>query len=129
MQKFSEWLKEKPLKPVVPKKLWKATKDEIIKMWQGLPTNTPILIKPINYDHKGSTYGEDGVRITGSAEFIMSVAARLKEFLQFENPNNKLQLVYKQTESEFTRLPDQEKNYVFYIQVKERGPKAKPDIR
>lgn len=110
--------------PSVPnsQQKWKATKEEIIQYWKNLRADTPILIDPIDYTHSGSTYGEDGLRITGSPKFIGSVLARLKEFLNFETPNTKLALTYRQTESPSQAAMGQNKtSYVFYIAAKERG--------
>lgn len=126
MKNFKEWMGEQPAtQPVVSKK-WKATKEEILSFWQGLRPNTPIQIKPVDYQHVGSSYGEDGIRITGSREFIVSTIARLKEFMQFENATTKLQLVYRETESKADPQNSMAKSYVFYIQVKERGGPAAP---
>ena len=122
MQTFNEWMAEQPA-PVAapPTKKWKATKDEIIRFWQGLRPDVPIQFTPVRYDHKGTTYAEDGVRITGSKEFISSVLPRLKEFLNFESPTTKLQLVYRETDSPSQSFVDNKTSFVFYIQVKERG--------
>jgi hypothetical protein len=49
---------------------------------------------------------------------------KLKDFLSYENPNTRLNLVYKETPP----IIDQdtaERSFSFYIQVKERGPKSK----
>lgn len=109
--------------PIVNKKKWKATKDQILKYWQGLRNDTPILINPIPYEHEGSTYGEDGIRITGSPEFIASVLPRLRELLAYETPNTKLAVVYRETESpsKLALGSASKTSYVFYLQVKERG--------
>lgn len=80
----------------------------------------PIQLTPISYEHKGSTYAEDGVRITGSKEFIASVLSRLKEFLNFEGPQAKLQLVFRETESPSSPEPGKV-SYVFYVQSRQRG--------
>lgn len=111
-------MQQQPVTPV--QKKWKATKEEIFQYWQSLQPDSPIAVVPIAYKHAGSTYGQDGVRVTGSREFIGTVIARLKEFLNFETPNSKLQLVYRETESK-NQIEDQNKTYVFYVQVKERG--------
>jgi hypothetical protein len=128
---FNEWLlneqdyptapqvQQQPVTPV--QKKWKATKEEIFRYWQSLQPDQPIAVRPIPYEHAGSTYGQDGVRVTGSQEFISTVIARLKEFLNFETPNSKLQLVYRETESKKDPVDPENKTYVFYVQVKERG--------
>jgi len=108
--------------PTAKKKKWKATKEQILSYWHSLRDNVPITIKPIPYEHKGSTYGEDGVRLTGSPEFIASILPRLKELLAYETPSTKLALVYRETESPSKMaLGTSKTSYVLYFQVKERG--------
>lgn len=101
--------------------LWNASKDDIIDYWKKLRSDIPIMVRPIPYHHSGTTYGEDGIRITGSSEFIGSVLPRLKDFLNFESPTSKLQLVYRQTKSPSLSIGPSKTSYAFYIQVKERG--------
>lgn len=108
--------------PTAKDQKWKASKEEILAFWQKLRPDTPIQMKPIEYTHKGSTYGEDGLRITGSPQFISSVIARLKEFLQFETPSTKLAVSYRETESPSKVQMGQSKtSYVFYVAAKQRG--------
>lgn len=117
---FSEWLKEQPKTPTTPKKLWRANKKDILSYWKNLRPDIPLAIQPLPYGQSGTTYGKDGIRITGSQQFITSVLPRLKEFLQFESPNSKLQVVYRQTDT--SKTGDHSGNsFAFYIQVKERG--------
>lgn len=109
----------KPL-AVTPKiKPWKAGKEQIMKYWKGLAANLPVILKPIEYDHEGTTIQEDGIRITGSKEFITSVLSRLKDFIAFENPNEKLVVSYRQSPKSF--IKGNRNSYSFYLQVKERG--------
>jgi hypothetical protein len=113
-----EEIKEKPtLKPKV--KPWKAGKDEIMKFWKSIAGNLPLALQPIPADHKGTTIQEDGIRITGSKEFIASVLSRLKDFLTFENPNEKLVVSYRQSPKSF--IKGNRNSYSFYLQVKDRG--------
>lgn len=115
-QKIStkDYLKLHHIKP------WKASKDEIIPFWKTLDQKImPLNMKPIDYEHKGSTIQEDGVRITGSKEFISSVLARLKDFLPYENPQTKLMVAYRQSPRSF--LPGNKNSYIFYLQSMERG--------
>lgn len=107
-----EYLQKYKIKP------WKASKEEIMSYWKSLG-NMPIKIKPISYEHEGSTIQEDGVRITGSKEFITSVLSKLKDFLPFENPNTKLMVAYRQSPRSF--LPGNKNSYIFYLQTMERG--------
>lgn len=121
METFREFMAQQQ-QPEQAKQKWKATKEQIVSYWKNLRPDTPILMKPIPYDHKGSTYGEDGVRITGSPQFIGSLLPRLKEFLNFESPTTTLTLVYRETESPSQSALGQNKtSYVFYVQTRQRG--------
>lgn len=111
----------RPVAPAIKQKPWKAGKDEIVNFWKGIQTNLPFALKPIEYDHKGSTIQEDGIRITGSKEFIASVLSRLKDFMIYENPDTKLMVSYRQSPKSLT--PGNRNSYTFYLQVKQRGKK------
>jgi hypothetical protein len=133
MISWQEWQNERPFKgagnePAMKK--WKATKAEIMNFWSKTRPDTPIMMTPLPYDHKGSTYQKDGIRITGTKEFIASTLARLKEFMAYENPQTKLMVVYRETQPALT--PDQHATYVFYLQARQRGnkksSKATPQI-
>ncbi|MEI8270804.1 MAG: hypothetical protein WCG45_05570 [bacterium] len=136
MKKFHEFVADRqmqsnpdqalnPIQTKSEKDFWKATKPEIIEFWKKLRSDSPILMKPIEYSHKGSTYGEDGIRITGSPQFIQSVLARLKEFLNFESPNTKLSISYRETQSpSASQFGNPKTSYVFYLQTKKRGEGA-----
>ena len=102
-----------------PKK-WKASKDEIVAYWKNLRPDTPILMNPIDSNHKGSTYGEDGIRITGSPQFIAAVLSRLKDFINFETPGTKLTVAYRETDSPSRiAMGDNKTSYVFYMANKQ----------
>jgi hypothetical protein len=118
MKSFKEWVNQ-PQK----QKLWRANKEEILDFWKTLDPNAPLLARPIPYDHKGTTYSEDGVRITGSKEFINSIIARLKDLVSYEGNNTKLSPVYRQTEKK--NFANTNPTFVFYVQVRERGKKKK----
>lgn len=123
---------ETPYEPDPKTNMWRAKKKDILTFWKNLPGVRdnkvfPIAAEPIQYDFKGSTYNKDGLRVTGSASFINSVLPKLKDFLSYENPNNKLALIYRET----TPIADQQtgkRSFAFYIKVKERGPQAKGKI-
>ena len=105
-------------------KRWSASKKDIMNYWKALQANNPLFVKPIPYEHKGSTYGEDGIRITGSPQFITSVISHLKDFITFEAPQTKLAVSYRETASPSKIAVGQNKtSFVFYIAVKERGTK------
>jgi hypothetical protein len=98
-------------------------KAQILEHWEGLPENLPLEPREVPYKHEGSTYDEDGIRITGSQKFIDAVMSRLKPLLQFENTETRLQVVYKQSTDRKSGLPMS--SYNAYIQVHERGDEAK----
>lgn len=100
-------------------KPWKASKDQIMSFWKGLQPSTALALNPIEYDHKGSTIQEDGIRITGSKEFITTVLSRLKDFITYENPQTKLMVAYRQSPKSF--LPGHKNSFIFYLQTKKRG--------
>lgn len=104
-------------------KPWSAKKPEILQMWRNLRPNLPIYIDPISKsgDVGSSSYGEDGIRISGSRNFIAGVLSRLKEILAYENPHSKLRLVFRSADSKDGSFHSEKQNYVFYINVEERG--------
>lgn len=106
--------------------MWRMEKPDILRYWQSLRGDAPIQAVPIPAGKRGSTFGDDGLRITGSREFIGSVIARLKDFMAYETPTTKLNLVYRQTPYRGTQTPDHSNNFVFYAQVKERTKKPAP---
>ena len=108
------------------KKSWSGRKKEIIDFWKAVP-QMPLLVDPIPSSHKGSTFGEDGIRITGSPNYIYSVLARLKDFLPLESESTKLQLLFKESDRINPNRPNK-KSYAFYIQVKQRGSSSKPKL-
>jgi hypothetical protein len=115
--------------PSVPKpshsKTWSAGKDEIMQTWQNLHPDLPIYIQPMSDNKTGverSSFGEDGIRITGSWPFIASVLSRLKGMLNFENDNTKLRLVFRGVDKDHLTSP-QKQSFVFYIHLQNRGGK------
>ncbi|HUV46171.1 MAG TPA: hypothetical protein VMW45_03780 [Dehalococcoidia bacterium] len=97
-------------------------KAQILDHWRGINPGQPIAISEVAYKHTGSTYAEDGIRLTGSQEFIDSILSHLKDLLDYENDSTRLQLVYKQSVDKDTGLPLA--SYNCYIQVHERGREA-----
>ncbi|MCK9458150.1 MAG: hypothetical protein M0R80_00540 [Proteobacteria bacterium] len=104
---FREYIEAKP---------WKAKRADIIKFWQGLRPNMPLRPTPVNKQHKGTKFREDGLRITGSPDFINGVLSRLKDLLQYDTfPGTKLEIEYRQIGQE-QGLPV----YVCYLHVIDR---------
>lgn len=98
---------------------WNGKKEDIINYWKKL-TPSKIIIDPINKNHKGSTFNEDGIRITGEPKFIYSVLSHLKEFLEFDNDQTSLEVKFKETTNKNVDKP-LKKSYSFYIQVKNKN--------
>lgn len=104
-------------------KPWSAKKPEILQMWKTLRGDTPIIIQPVSdlpaaAGGEKSTYGEDGIRLTGSWQFISSVLARLKELSYYENPQTKLRLVLRGVDKDRARADKQ--SFVFYLNMEKR---------
>jgi hypothetical protein len=94
-------------------------KEPFLKHWSRLRANQNLAPKPVRYTHQGSTYAEDGIRITGSKAFVDSVLSRLKDLLAFEGGETRLQVVYKKsTDRESGTMLT---SYNCYIQVHQRG--------
>ena len=92
--------------------------------WRGLadqpsPAQT---MRRIAYKHEGSTYDQDGIRLTGTRRFIDSVLALLQPLLARENGQERLPLVYSESTDRETGQPTGTWNC--YVQVHERGPEA-----
>jgi len=99
--------------------VWNGKKPDIINFWKTL-NPSKINIDPISKNHKGSTFAEDGIRITGEPKFIYSVLSNLKDFLELENNKTRLEVKFKESESLSKEKPNK-KSYSFYIQVKNRN--------
>ncbi len=100
-------------------------KEQFLKHWTSLRRNRKLHPRPVRYGHEGSTFAEDGIRITGSRAFVDSVLSRLRDLLVFENDDTRLQVVFK-------RSSDRENGKLLsawncYIQVHQRGAVRKKD--
>ncbi len=98
-------------------------KAQFLNHWTEIDENQNININSVPYKHRGSTFDCDVIMLTGSSEFIDSVLSRLKDLLDHENHNTRLQVVYKKSIDRKTQLPLDAFNC--YIQVHERGNQAK----
>jgi hypothetical protein len=56
-------------------------KAEILAHWKSLTCPLELTPCPVPYRRQGSTYDQDGVRITGSRAFIDAVLSRLTDLL------------------------------------------------
>jgi len=137
MQSFKTWFEQEEFvefvnnsmnqQPVAKAKPWSAKKDEILHMWQQMRPDAPIIMTPMAPSMPGaghSSYGEDGVRITGSYNFIAGVLGKLKSLMSYENPGMKLRLVFRAVDSNKVSRPDRQA-YVFYVNLQPRS-KGRP---
>ena len=97
-------------------------KEQFLAYWAEMKRRRAIKPRPVPYKFRGSTYAEDGIRITGSRKFVDQVLSRLTDMLRFENDMTRLQVVYKQTTDKESGRPIDSWNC--YIQVHERGGEA-----
>jgi hypothetical protein len=95
-------------------------KAEFIAHWEGIEADQDVRPCAVPYKHEGSTYAEDGIRVTGSREFIDSVLSRLKGLLELENGETRLQVVYKESLDRVTGRPLGD-SFNCYVQVHKRG--------
>ena len=99
-------------------------KASMLKHWAGIEPGQPVNPQPVPYKHSGSTYAQDGIRITGSREFIDAVLSRLKDLLAHENGNTRLQVNYQQTQPK-DGVPLHRDGWNCYVQVHTRGREAR----
>lgn len=96
-----------------------SRRGRLLQYWQTLRPDMPLVVQPIPREHTGSTKDDDGIRLTGSPQFIASVISRLKEILMYESPRTKIEIVYRQSEAQ--QGQQAKLSYVMYIQVRERS--------
>jgi len=98
-------------------KPWKARRADVLQFWQNLQPGIPLQPTPIEKGHRGTRFRRDGLRITGTAQYVNSVMSHLKDFLDFEaDPRTKLDVEYRQLQSkegEYQEMPI----YVCYVYV------------
>jgi hypothetical protein len=107
----------------MPKKPQRLGKKDFLAHFAGLQEQGPQPLEPtpVPYKHEGSTYAQDGIRITGSREWIDAVLSRLTELLGAENQLTRLQVNYTQATDKQNNPID---SWVCYLQVHERGGEA-----
>ena len=98
-------------------KLWKARRAEIIRFWQNLVPDMPIQAHPVEEGHRGTRFRKDGIRVTGTSEFINTTLSHLKDFLRYEtDPRSKLDVEYRQIEQKNGELQNTP-IYACYVHV------------
>jgi len=93
-------------------------KAEMLTRWQGIEPNQALRPGVIPYKHEGSTFDRDGIRVTGSMEWIDAVLSRLTDLLAYEGVDTRLQVSYRQSNDKDGNPID---GYNCYIQVHQRG--------
>lgn len=94
-------------------------KSEILARWKSLRRPQALVPCAVPYRHQGSTYDQDGVRITGSRAFIDAVLSRLTDLLAFENGRTRLQVSYQPATDKHSGSALG--SWACYVQVHERG--------
>jgi hypothetical protein len=103
-------------------KPWKANKEDILSLWNSLKPMLPVNPLPISKLHTGTRYDNDGIRITGSANFINSVLSRLKDLMALDHrPGVELDVEYRQIETKLG-TPQDRQVFVCYIHLVEKKP-------
>lgn len=100
-------------------KTWKAKKADVLKFWQGLKPSLPLQMEPVPEHHRGTRFRNDGMRITGSPQFINSIMSRIKDLLQFEGGQYRLDVEYRQIEA--PTASQMNSDYVFYVHLIKKG--------
>lgn len=95
--KFKQFLELKENTTAKVEKPWVAKKKDILKMWNATRSDAPIQVLPVSQNHIGSRFDQDGIRITGTSQFINSVLGKLKQFLMYaDHPSLDLDVKYRQ---------------------------------
>ncbi len=106
---FRKFLEQKENKP------WIAKKQDVIRLWNATRADTPLNIEPVSPHHIGSRFDQDGIRITGSSQFINSILGKLKQFLFYsDHPSLDLDVKYRQVQK---RNPGDRSSFACYINV------------
>lgn len=88
---FRQFLEQTATKP------WVAKKQDVIDLWQKVRPDVPLNPTPVPHHHKGNRFDQDGVRVTGSSQWINTVLGRLKPLLVYhDHPQLNLDVKYRQ---------------------------------
>lgn len=78
-------------------KPWVAKKKDVLELWKSIPGDAPLNPTPVSKYHSGNRFDQDGIRITGTSQFINSVLGRIKPLLFYaEHPHLELDVKYRQ---------------------------------
>ncbi len=102
-------------------------KKQFLRHWTSLRKNQKLRPRPVRYGHEGSTYAEDGIRITGSRKFVDGVLSRFKDLLQYECDETRLQVVYDRSSDR--ESGEQLNSWNCYLQIHQRGGGKSSDTK
>lgn len=78
---------------------WVAKKEDVLKLWNSVRPDQPLQPQPVSKGHVGTRFDQDGIRITGSSQFINAVLGKLKPLLFYSNhPSLDLDVKYRQVQ-------------------------------
>lgn len=101
------------------------SKQEAMQHWANMEPDQDIMgvMKPLPYKAKGSTFGADSIRITGSPEFVDAVMSRMKDLLVGEAAMTRLALSRASVEApDGKEFPNAARDaQSCYIQLHQRG--------
>lgn len=103
-------------------KPWKAKKADVLSHWKSLTPNLPIKMDAVPESHKGTRFRSDGLRVTGSPQFINSVLSRIKDMADFEKTGNRLDVEYRQIDTKSS--DNAELDFVFYCHLVQDDKKS-----
>jgi hypothetical protein len=110
---FKQFLTEQKKSP------WVAKKDDVIQLWKNTRADAQIPVRPVPKGHVGNRFDQDGVRITGSSQFINSILGKMKPLLFYsDHPSLDLDVKYRQAIRK--SLSDQP-SFACYINVVEKS--------
>jgi hypothetical protein len=96
-------------------------KEAFLRRWRKIKSGQVIEPRVVPYKHKGSTFDQDSIRITGTPQFIDSVLSRIKDMLDHEGVGTRLQISYTEA-TDMNKVPLG--TFKCYIQVHQRGREA-----
>ena len=100
-------------------------KTDALRRWAGLTPDQPIIphFKALSADSKGSTFGANQIRITGSPDFVDAVLSHLKEVIDLEAGSTRLDFSIASVKPVFDKqwANAEHDAEVCYIKVKERN--------
>lgn len=100
-------------------------KTDALRRWADLTPDQPIIphFKALSADSKGSTFGANQIRITGSPDFVDAVLSHLKEVINLEAGSTRLDFSIAAVKPVFDKQWANAENdaEVCYIKVKERN--------